>query len=261
MKGRLPGSMRTSILLSSVLLLVACGGGNDGGGGPAPNAAVGGLWAGATTISGESSALVGIVTEDGRGYFVSEMPDVVYWGTATSSGNQVTLALNGAGLLGWRFPDESASGTGSVSGTIKARATISGDWSFTTAGGARTTGTVSLDYLPDYADDSSLAVIAGNYTDTFWLMGGVFNIASNGELFYQDPIDGCVINGKFAIIDPAWNAYDIEYSYSNCPAFPFFNDVTFRGLATYDADLGEVVVIANGLWAGEPSGQVFVLER
>jgi len=254
------GITRSAILLSSVLLFAACGGG--GGDGPkVSNAAVGGLWSGAATISGEPSAMVGIVTEDGRGYFVSEMPDVVYWGTVTSSGNQVTFALDGAGVLGWTFPDGAAGGAGSISGTIKPRASISANLSFTTALGAKTAGVVSLDYVPDYADDSSLALIAGNYTDTFWLMNGVFNIAGNGELFYQDPLDGCVINGKFAIIDPAYNAYDIEYSYSNCPAYPFFNGVTFRGLATYDADFEEVIVIANGLWEGQPSGQVFVLER
>ena len=254
------GITRSAILLSSVLLFAACGGG--GGDGPkVSNAAVGGLWSGAATISGEPSAMVGIVTEDGRGYFVSEMPDVVYWGTVTSSGNQVTFALDGAGVLGWTFPDGAAGGAGSISGTIKPRASISANLSFTTALGAKTAGVVSLDYVPDYADDSSLALIAGNYTDTFWLMGGVFNIAGNGELFYQDPFDGCVINGRFAIIDPAYNAYDIEYSYSNCPAYSFFNGVTFRGLATYDADFEELVVIANGLWDGQPSGQVFVLER
>lgn len=261
MERRFPGVVRSSILLSSVLFLAACGGSNDGGSGPAPDAAVGGLWAGEIMISGAPAAIVGIVTEDGRGYFCSEMPDVVYWGTLTSSGNEVTFALDGAGLLGWRFPDGSASGAGSIIGTITPRATINANLSFTTALGMRTTGAVSLDYLPDYSDDSSLALIAGNYTDTFWLMGGVFNIAGDGELFYQDPLDGCVINGRFAIINPAYNAYDVEYSYSNCPAFPFFNGVTFRGLATYDVDPGEVVVIANGLWDGEPSGQVFVLER
>jgi hypothetical protein len=261
MKRKFLGVVRNSIFVSSVLLLAACGGGNDSGGGPAPNADVGGLWAGAATISGEAAAMVGIVTEDGRGYFVAEMPDVVFWGTATSSGNQLTFALDGAGLLGWTFPDGSADGAGSISGTIKPRASISANLSFTTALGTKTTGAVSLDYVPDYDDNSSLALIAGNYTDTFWLMNGVFNIAGNGELFYQDPLDGCVINGKFAIIDPAYNAYDIEYSYSNCPAYPFFNGVTFRGLATYDADFEEVIVIANGLWGGEPSGQVFVLER
>lgn len=261
MKGKFQGVMRSSIFFSSVLLFAACGGGDDGGGGPPPNADVGGVWSGAVTISGEPSAMVGIVTEDGRGYFVSEMPDVVYWGTVTSSGNQVTFALDGAGLLGWTFPDGSAGGAGSISGTINPRASINASLSFTTALGVKTTGAVSLEYLPDYADDSSLALIAGNYTDTFWLMGGVFNIAGNGELFYQDPFDGCVINGRFAIIDPAYNAYDVEYSYSNCPAYSFFNGVTFRGLATYDADFEELVVIANGLWDGQPSGQVFVLER
>ena len=261
MKGRFSGLIRSKILLSSVLLLAGCGG--SGGGGPAPDAEVGGLWAGATTIAGEPYEMIGIVTEDGRGYFVSEMnvAHVVYWGTVTSSGNGVTFALDGAGVLGWRFPDGSAGGAGSISGSIKPRASISADLNFTTALGTRTTGAVSLDYVPDYADDSSLALIAGNYTDTFWLFGGMFNIASNGELFYQDPFDGCVINGRFAIIDAAYNAYDIEYSYSNCPAMPVWNGATFRGLAAYDADFGEIIVIANGLLEGEPSGQVFVLKR
>ena len=260
MERKLPSVVQRSLLLTSVLLLTACGGGNDGGG-PEPNAAVGGVWTGEATISGEPSAMVGIVTEDGRGYFVSEMPDVVYWGTATTSGNQVVFALQGAGLLGWRFLDGSAGGAGSMSGTIVPRTTISANLSFTTALGTSTTAAVSLDYVADYSDDSSLSLIAGNYADTFWLMDGVFNIASNGELFYQDPLDGCVINGRFAIINSAYNAYNIEYSYSNCPAFPTFNGVTFRGLATYDADFGEVIVIATGLPGGVPSGQVFVLER
>lgn len=262
MKRRFAGFVRSSSVLSSVLVLAACGGG-DGGGGPAPDAAVGGLWAGTTTISGEPFDMVGIVAEDGRGYFVSEVnvADAVYWGSVTSSGNQVTFALNGAGVLGWRFPDGSAGGAGSISGTIKPRDSIDANLSFTTALGTRSTGAVSLEYLPSYEDDSSLALIAGNYVDTFWLFGGVFNIAGNGELFYQDPFDGCVINGRFALINPAYNAYDVEYSFSNCPSLPVFEGVTFRGLAAYDADFGEVILIANGLWAGDPSGQVFVLER
>ena len=65
MKGKFQGVMRSSIFFSSVLLFAACGGGDDGGGGPPPNADVGGVWSGAVTISGEPSAMVGIVTEDG----------------------------------------------------------------------------------------------------------------------------------------------------------------------------------------------------
>lgn len=263
MKRTFVGVARTSIVLSSVLILAACGGGgHHGGGGGVSNAAVGGLWEGTTTIFGESRDIIGIVAENGRGYFVQGDPEgVAYWGTLTSSGTQITSTLTGAGVLGWKFLDGSASGTGSLSGTIRPRASIRANLSFTTTLGTAMTGTVSLHYLPSYDDDSSLALIAGNYGDTYWLFGGVFNIASNGDVFYQDPINGCVINGTVAIINSSYNAYDIQYTYSNCTDFPFFNGVTFRGLATYDSAFEELIVIADGLWAGEPSGQVFVLKR
>jgi hypothetical protein len=263
MKRTFVGITRSSIVLSSVLLLTACGGGgHHGGGDGVPNAAVGGLWEGTTSISGMTYDMVGISAEDGRGYFVQE--EVMYWGKATSSGSKITYPMTGAGMLGWKFLDGSAVGTGSISGTIQARKSISANSTFTTASGTTTTGTVSLNYMPSYDDDSSLALIAGNYVDTYWYMGGVFNIASNGDLFFQDPGIGysCVINGTVAIINPAYNAYDIQYSYSNCTGeLAFLNGVTYRGLATYDSGPQQFIVMANGLWAGDPSGQVFVLER
>ena len=80
MKGKFQGVMRSSIFFSSVLLLAACGGG--GGDGPkVSNAAVGGLWQGQVTISGQGEYdLMGVIAEDGRGYFLQE-DGVMYWGT------------------------------------------------------------------------------------------------------------------------------------------------------------------------------------
>jgi len=201
------------------------------------------------------------VAEDGRGYVLIE-DGVLYWGTVVSSGNQITAALTGAALRGLTFADGSTSGTGSISGTIQPRVSISANSSFTTALGSTTTGTVSLNYLPSYNDDSSLALIAGTYFDSFWYFGEGFNIASNGDIFFQDPVNSCVINGKVAIINSAYNAYDIRYSYSNCTAgFGYLNGVTFEGLAAYDADFEEFIMFANGLEAGVPTWQVFLLER
>jgi len=261
MKRTFLGIIRGSILLSSALLLAACGGGDDGGSSPVPNAAVGGLWEGTTTVAGQTIGTVGIVAEDGRGYVLIE-DGALYWGKVVSSGNQITAALTGAVERGLTFTDGSTSGTGSISGTIQPRVSISANSSFTTALGSTTAGTVSLNYVPSYNDDSSLALIAGNYVDSFWYFGGVFNIASNGDIFFQDPGFFCVINGKVAIINPAYNAYDIRYSYSNCTAdFAYLNGVTFEGLATYDADFGEFIMFADGLEAGVPTWQIFLLER
>jgi hypothetical protein len=261
MKRKFLGVTRSSILLSSALLLAACGGSDSDGGGPAPNAAVGGIWEGTATIAGQTLGTVGLVAEDGRGYVLIE-DGALYWGNVVSSGNQITAALTGAPERGLTFADGSRSGTGSISGTIQSRVSISANSSFTTALGSTTTGTVSLNFVPSYNDDSSLALIAGNYVDTLWYFGGVFNIASNGDIFFQDPGFFCVINGKVAIINPAYNAYDIRYTYSNCVTdFAFLNGVTFEGLATYDADFGEFIMFADGLEAGVPTWQAFLLER
>jgi hypothetical protein len=260
MKRTFPGVTRPSILLTSTLLLAACGG-DGGGSSPAPNAAVGGLWEGTMTVAGQAIDAVGIVAEDGRGYVLIG-DGALYWGTVVPSGNQITAALTGAPERGLTFADGSTSGTGSISGTIQPRARISANSSFTTALGSTTTGTVSLNYVADYNDDSSLALIAGNYVDTLWYFGGMFNISGNGDIFFQDPGFFCVINGKVTIINPAYNAYDIRYSYSNCTAdFAFLNGVMFEGLATYDADFGELIMFADGLEAGVPTWQIFLLER
>ena len=115
------GITSSAMLLSSVLLLAACGGG--GGDGPkVSNAAVGGMWQGQVTISGQYD-LMGVVAEDGRGYFLQE-DGVMYWGTVRSSGNKITSTLTGAGIYGLPLWDESSGGTGSLEGTIQARASI-----------------------------------------------------------------------------------------------------------------------------------------
>ena len=253
----------SAILLSSVLLLAACGGGgDDGGGSPTSDAAVGGLWAGSSEISGQGTyLLLGIVAEDGRAYFLQE-DGVMYWGTVSSSGNQITSSLQGAGLFGMPLWDGSASGTGSVSGTIRARDSISAESTFTTALGGRTTASIALAYDRLYDDDASLASIAGNYRDVLGLYEGVLNIASNGDVFLQDPGSGCVINGQIAVIDAAYNAYDAEFSYSNCVGFDaYLNGATFGGLATYDRDFEELVALVQGLVDGVAYPNVFEFER
>jgi len=258
--------MRSTILLSSALLIVGCSSGGGGGDGnitpPVPNAAVGGLWAGQTVIAGLGTyELIGIVAEDGRAYFLQE-DGVMYWGTASSSGSQIAATLNGAGLLGSPLSDGSTSGTGSISGAIVARASMSANSTFTTARGSRTTSTISLIYESAYDDDSSLALIAGNYVDALGLYAGVLNIASNGDMFLQDPDSGCVINGRIGIINEAYNAYGIQFSYSGCTGLDAaFNGVSFMGLASYDREFQQAAAFVQGSVGGIPYPNVFVFDR
>lgn len=255
------GITRSAILLSSVLLLAACGGG--GGDGPkVSNAAVGGLWQGQVTISGQGEYdLMGVVAEDGRGYFLQE-DGVMYWGTVRSSGNKITSTLTGAGIYGLPLWDGSSGGTGFLDGTIQARASIAASSTFTTALGARTTGTISVAYAVLYDDDSSLALIAGNYEDFVGIYSGVLNVSSNGDLFLQDPDSGCVMNGRVAIINPAFNAYDVQLSYASCTGpFAGFNGVTFSGLAVYDKDWDELYLFTHGAVGGAPYAMLYDFYR
>jgi hypothetical protein len=249
-----------SILVPGVLLVAACGGGD--GGSTVPNAAVGGLWAGTTTISGQgTSEVLGIVAENGKAYLLQE-DGVMYWGTVTSSGNQISSTFDGAGLLGIPLWDGSVRGTGTLTGTIQARASLTASSTFTTSNGGRTTATMSLLYDALYNDDSSLATIAGNYFDLLGIYGGVLNIASNGDLFLQDPNSGCVLNGRVAVINAAYNAYDVQFSYSSCTGFDsVLNGVTFTGLAAYERTSAQVIALMQGTVAGAPYPDAFVFGR
>jgi len=256
-------ALRTVVGISLLtLVLSACGGGGGGGGSSTPDADVGGWWRGTTTIAGQGTFdLIGLVAEDGRAFFL-QGDGVMYWGTVHASGSRISSSVTGAGLLGLPLYDGSASGTGSVTGTVRERASISADSSFTTSAGSRTTGTISLVFDGLYNDDSSLGLIAGNYVDALGLYGGVLNIAGNGDLFMQDPASKCVLNGRVAIINAAYNAYDIQFSYSDCEGpNAVFNGVTFRGLASYEQASSSAIALVQGSIAGTPYANAFVFTR
>jgi len=244
------------------LLLSGCGGGGDGGGPSVTNAAVGGVWSGITNVSGQGTfEMLGLVAENGTAFFLQE-DGVMYWGTVRSSGTNITSTITGAGLLGMPLWDGSASGSGSITGTVTPRVSVSASSAFTTSNGGKTTSTISLDYEAIYDNDSSLALISGNYADALGLYSGVLNIASNGTLFLQDPASGCVVNGQVSIIDAAYNAYSIRFSYSSCTGLDsVLNGVTFTGLAAYDAAGGQVIALVQGSVGGIPFPNAFVFDR
>jgi hypothetical protein len=251
-----------AFITSLGLLIAGCGGGGGGGGGPVADAAVGGLWYGTTVISGQGTyQLLGMVAEDGTAFFFQE-DGRMYWGTIHSSGNDISAQVTGAGLFGVPLWDGSASGTGSITGTISPRRSISATSVFTTILGSGSTGRISLAYDASYDDDSSLQSIAGNYVDALGLFAGVLNVASNGTVFLQDPSTGCVVNGQVSIIDPAYNAYRIDLAYSSCTGVnATLNGATFTGLAAYDAASAEAVAFVQGTVAGTPTPNVFIFDR
>jgi hypothetical protein len=226
--------------MAALWALAGCGGGGgsdssggstSGGGAAAPaNASTGGIWNGTDQATG--LALVGLVTETGEFHFIRS-DDTQYFGTLTTSGNNVSGNLTGVTAVGYMFPDGSTTGTGTYTGTVQARATLNGSVRFTTQRGETATGNATLSFNSVYNQSSSLAKIAGNYRDLD--TNAVINLSSNGVIFTQDPVTGCLTNGVVAVINSSYNAYRIEYSFTGCRApYTRLNGTTARGLATLD---------------------------
>lgn len=255
---------RVLFLLGAALLASACGGGGGGSNGngsapPVQNASVGGIWEGTDSVSG--LPVLGLATEGGDFHFIRE-DGVQYFGTATVSGSSVSARFDGVTSIGWVFEDGTTSGTGTFSGSVQARSTLSGSTSFRTSGGLQSSGTLSLRYDALYERDSSLQAIAGNFREP--LFGYVVNVSASGAVFSQDPDSGCVVNGTVSVVDARFNAYRVQYTYSSCSgADAVLNGVTFRGLATLDDRTSpeQLIVGATAQAGGAGLSIVWVFER
>lgn len=217
------------------LLMAGCGGG--GGGGtqsasppPVTNASPGGIWEGTL---GTGQQVIGLVTESGEFHFLDIDEFAQYFGTVSVNGNATSANFTGYAELGSSFADGTTSGTGSLTGTIQARSKFTANSTFRTSAGNSNPNTIDLTYNALYDRDSSLATIAGNFTDL--RTGSIVNVSSSGVAFSQNPDNGCVLNGSVSIIDAQFNAYRVQYSYSSCTGVDaVLNGLTFRGLATLD---------------------------
>jgi N-acetylneuraminic acid mutarotase len=252
------------------LALAACGGGGGGNGSitpsPVVNQSVGGIWTGNfTTTAGTSVSGVALVTEDGR--FFSEAKNLTNGCADVSTG---TLSVNGSDVTGMVkvaivsfttsaniqsncvFPDGSTSGSGTISGTIAQRSSLTFTGNFTTAKGTSLpSNTVTLSYDSLYSESSSLSKVAGNWIGP---TGIPFTIGSNGTFSEQDPASGCVAHGQASIIDSKYNAYAFSVTYSSClGSAAALNGLTATGVGALNDSvtphlliLGYSVTLQNG---------------
>lgn len=218
-------------------VIVCCGvlGGCFGGGGNGAtivptNESPGGIWNGTDSLTG--LAVLGLATETGQFQFI-RADGTQYVGTVTTSGIFGSGSFDGFAPLGTTFPDGSTHGTGTVSGTIHQRSTFNATTHFTTDAGQSTSDTLSMTFDSLYNRPSSLATIAGNYTEAG--TGTIFSVDANGVLFAQDAATGCVINGTVSVIDANYNAYRVSVSYARCTGqYAVLNGLQLTGLGTLD---------------------------
>jgi len=252
---------RSLCVLSLTAFCVACGGGGSGGGAalsPVVNVSPGGIWVG---IDSDGELVIAFITETGRFHFLDEFGNQGFGVLSVSNGNDVTANFQLVTILGLTFPDGTTLADCTLSGTVTERLTMSVIANCTTTAGLQDQTTVTLDYFPNYERDSSLATITGTYDDGF---GIVTDIASDGTIFAQDPVSGCVTNGQVRVIDPAFNAYDFQFEFNNCAGSDaILNGASFVGIGTLDnTDSPEaLIVIATGEVAGTLVSWVIFTER
>lgn len=245
-----------ALSVAGVLLLASCGGGSGYGGGSNPqNASPGGIWGGADTDS--PLQVTGIIDESGRMRFI-RADGIQYVGTATTSGNSISASFDAYTPFGSTFSDGSTHETGTLSGSIAARVSITGSTQSMTDKGTAANGTLTLTFNLLYDQASSLAAIAGNYTEA--ASGTVVSIDASGVIFSQDASTGCVVNGNVTIINASYDAYAVQATYASCTgAAAVLNGITFSGLATLDTNTRQLIAGVTGSGGGVTYAIVYTL--
>lgn len=166
----------------------------------------------AISSTGNTTNLVGIVTESGQAVLFNVTNDAQYAGTITTNGNNASGTFTGYAPLGFVFSNNQAVAQFNVSGTVNQGASISGTYS-----GGGDQGTVSLTDNPSlYNQGSSLSSLVVTWEGT-GADGGTltFTNQSNGSFFGQST-DGCTFTGNYTIINSSFNAYAVAVS-ATCP--------------------------------------------
>jgi len=226
------------LLISLVLLLSSCGGGKMT---PVSDSTLGGFWTGTLTVNGvaytayamssETGELALLETDTASGFSAQ------YWGTISASSDQLSGSVTGAVLdQAFPFSDGAFRGTGTASGTIHQRSSITATIAFTTALGTAISGQLVLAYDSSYEQASSLMTISGNYTNVRTPGADVLSITSAGDLTYTDPLTTqCMAVGTVTILNASFAVYAGEMTFSNCTnAYAYLNGVSIQGLASVD---------------------------
>jgi hypothetical protein len=252
--------MKKTLLLLLMVAISACGGGNGSAGPsqpPAANVSPGGIWSG---LDSSGSDIIALITEAGRFHFINEDLSQGSGVLSVTNGNRISGTFQLVTQLGSTFIDGTTSANCTFTGSVVERQTITATVNCTTTAGLQTQVTATLAYEALYDRDSSLALVSGNYQ----AVQEVLNVAGDGTMFSQNAGTGCVVNGQISIINAAYNAYDVSFTYSNCLGQEaILNGSTFTGLALLDnteapENLGMAV---TGDVAGVDVSLILILDR
>lgn len=193
-----------------------------------PAAAVGGVWEG-TDSNGHR--VLALTTESGLLTWISLDTGEQGAGAVGIFGNDTNIGYTLVAPRGLALADGSASAECDGEGSIRARESWFVSVNCITSLGGSIESVTELTYDALHMRESRLGLISGDYDDS----GLVFSVSPNGEIFEQDPVSGCVVNGQVSTLRRQFNIYDVSISYSNCTGDEVvLNGSTFTGLATLD---------------------------
>lgn len=171
-----------------------------------------GIWTG--TITSDLDLIdvpaTAIIAENGAARIV-DIDGTQLAGTANVSGNFLDSLFDGFAADGDLFPDGTTFGSVLVRGLVDTAASLTLSYQ-----GAGDTGALALTYDAVYENGSSLATVADDWSfddgagDTTDI-----SIAANGDITGSDS-DGCTYGGSVSLIDPNFNAYQVDLTLAVC---------------------------------------------
>ena len=226
------------------------------------NASVGGIWFGTDS---DGDQIIALITETGRFHLLDEFGFQGSGVLSVSSANEISADFQTVPPIGAQFADSSPFADCSIGGSIVERSALDGTVGCTTSGGSESSVTVNLSYQAIYELDSSLAMITGTWTDSSDPGTDVVNVDATGLITGQDGgASGCVYSGQVTLIDPKFNVYEIEWTYSSCNGDSELDGATFSGLGAIDNSVSptEFVLAATGESGfGNPVSLVLFFEQ
>jgi hypothetical protein len=254
---------RAMFLAACFAMLASCGGGDDDEDEDEPpeEEDATGIWLG--TFGGTPNRMQAMVAPDGT-FFAIILP-------TTPPGNNARLLsgvgnvtapdiINGTGTAytlaqGATFPNGSTSAALTIAaGRVTERVSLSGNY---LAGGD--SATFSLSFMPQSTRTPSFATLAGVYNLFRAPTNGVqatMTVRTDGTVTFNHS-NGCVGNGTFTVIDPAWNLYRWTLSIGNCTTPPVANHTAAGMAALLDSPAGGTanMLVMNGIATGAPFPQ------
>jgi len=208
-------------VIVAAMLLQACGGGGSSssssdseseGETTTENATVSGLWEGTFTDGGGNTfaALAGI-SPSGEIRIIATDAGVQYAGNLSVSGSSVSGSFRGYAPPGFIFYNGETLTTGSLSGTVVEKKSISGTYNAE----GDDSGSFSLSYHPSSDLSLSLADLQGTWGyDDFGSWVNVV-ISESGEISGSDS-GGCDYAGNARVPDSSVNVFEIDLAVTDC---------------------------------------------